>query len=87
MITPFELDSKSLYIYLKNKFSLNTDILDTARVREILNDKIDKEICNEIIKFLTICDQGRYSHEAINKEDSIIEAMGILLKGIDRDIS
>ena len=56
-------------------------------VREILNDKIDKELCNEIIKFLTICDQGRYSPEAINKEDSIIEEMRILLKRIDRDIS
>ena len=84
---PFELASKSLFIYLKNKFSLHTDILDTAMVREILNDKIDKELCNEIIKFLTICDQGRYSPEAINKEDSIIEEMRILLKRIDRDIS
>ena len=84
---PFELASRSLFIYLKNKFSLNTDILDTTRVREILNDKIDKELCNEIIKLLAICDQGRYSPGGINIEESIIEEMRILLKRIDRSIS
>ncbi len=84
---PFELASRSLFIYLKNKFSLNTDILDTTRVREILNDKIDKELCNEIIKLLAICDQGRYSPGGINIEKSIIEEMRILLKRIDRSIS
>ena len=84
---PFESASKSLYVYLKNKFSLNTENLDTIRVREILNDKIDEELCNEVIKVLTICDQGKYSPEAIGKEDGIIKEMRILLKQIDRNIS
>ena len=84
---PFESASKSLYVYLKNKFSLNTENLDTLRVREILNDKIDEELCNEVIKVLTICDQGKYSPEAIGKEDGIIKEMRILLKQIDRNIS
>ena len=84
---PFESASKSLYVYLKNKFSLNTENLDTLRVREILNDKIDEELCNEVIKVLTICDQGKYSPEAIDKEDGIIKEMRILLKQIDRNIS
>ncbi len=84
---PFESASKSLYVYLKNKFSLNTENLDTIRVREILNDKIDEELCNEVIKVLTICDQAKYSPEAIGKEDGIIKEMRILLKQIDRNIS
>ena len=84
---PFESASRSLYVYLKNKFSLNTENLDTLRVREILNDKIDQELCNEVIKVLTICDQGKYSPEAIGKEDEIIKEMRILLKQIDRNIS
>ena len=84
---PFESASKSLYKYLKNKFSLNTENLDTTRVREILNDKIDEELCNEVIKVLTICDQGKYSPESIDKEDGIIKEMRILLKQIDRNIS
>ena len=83
----FESASKSLYVYLKNKFSLNTENLDTTRVREILNDKIDEELCNEVIKVLTICDQGKYSPESIDKEDGIIKEMRILLKQIDRNIS
>ena len=61
--------------------------LDTIKVREILNDKIDEELCNEVIKVLTICDQGKYSPEAIGKEDGIIKKMRILLKQIDRNIS
>ena len=84
---PFESASKSLYKYLKNKFSLNTENLDTTKVREILNDKIDKELCNETMKVLTICDQGRYSPEGINKGEAIIEEMRTLLKRIDRNIS
>ena len=84
---PFQSASKSLYNYLKNKFSLNTENLDPVRVREILNDKIDKELCNEIIKVLTICDQGRYSPQAIDREDGIIKEMKTLLKQIDRNIS
>tara|TARA_B100000609_G_C16851970_1_gene250785 strand:- start:120 stop:482 length:363 start_codon:yes stop_codon:yes gene_type:complete len=84
---PFQSASKSLYKYLKNKFSLNTENLDPVRVREILNDKIDKELCNEIIKVLTICDQGRYSPQAIDREDGIIKEMKTLLKQIDRNIS
>ena len=75
------------YVYLKNKFSLNTENLDTARVREILNDKIDEELYNEVLKVLTICDQGKYSPESIDKEDGIIKEMRILLKQIDRNIS
>tara|TARA_Y100000768_G_scaffold113030_1_gene83305 strand:- start:4738 stop:6459 length:1722 start_codon:yes stop_codon:yes gene_type:complete len=84
---PFELASKSLYSYLKNKFSLNSDNLDITRVREILNDKIDKELCNEIIKILTTCDRGRFSPEAIDKGYGIIDEMRILLKRVDRHIS
>ena len=50
-------------------------------------EKIDEELCNEVIKILTICDQGKYSPEAIGKEDGIIKEMRILLKQIDRNIS
>ena len=84
---PFELASRSLFIYLKNKFTLNTEVLDTTKVREILNDKIDKELCNEIIKILTTCDRGRFSPEAIDKGYGIIDEMRILLKRVDRHIS
>ena len=53
---------------------------------------LDHDTCDfgpgsEFIKVLTICDQGKYSHEAIGKKDEIIEEMRILLKQIDRNIS
>ena len=84
---PFELASKTLYLYLKDRLSLPSENLDPAKVKVILSNKIDKNLCEKLINILLICDQGKYSPIAIDKKDTIIDEMAVLLKRIEKEIS
>ena len=81
---PFEVASKIFYIYLKDRLALRSDKLDPAKVKSILINKIDMDLFDELIDILTICDQGRYSPDAIDKKDTIIDEMAVLLNRIEK---
>jgi len=81
---PFEKASRIFYIYLKDRLALRSDKLDPAKVRSILINKIDMDLFDELIDILTICDQGRYSPDAIDKKDTIIDEMAVLLNRIEK---
>ena len=81
---PFEVASKIFYIYLKDRLALRSDNLDPAKVKSILIDKIDNGLFDELIDILTICDQGKYSPSALDKKDTIIDEMEVLLNRIDK---
>ena len=83
---PFEAASKAFYTYLKDKFTLPGDNLDPAEVRLILNDKLDKEIIDHIIEILMICDAGKYSPNAIEKQNTIKEDMLNMIKQVDKKL-
>ena len=83
---PFEAASKAFYMYLKDKFTLPGDNLDPAEVRLILNDKLDKEIIDYIIETLMICDAGKYSPDAIEKQNTIKEDMLNMIKQVDKKL-
>ena len=50
-------------------------------------DKVTKDICKELVDLLIVCDQGRYSPQAVNKKDTVINEMKVLLKKIDREMT
>ena len=81
---PFEKASRIFYIYLKDRLALRSDKLDPAKVRSILINKIDMDLFDELIDILTICDQGRYSPDAIDKKDTIIDEMAVLLNRVEK---
>ena len=81
---PFEVASRIFYIYLKDRLALRSDNLDTAKVKSILIDKIDNGLFDELIDILTICDQGKYSPSALDKKDTIIDEMAVLLNRIEK---
>ena len=83
---PFEAASKAFYSYLKDKFTLASN-LDPAKVKLILNDKLEKKIIDQIIKTLTICDAGKYSPDAIEKQDTIKKDMIEIIKKVDKRLS
>ena len=86
-VDPFELASKTLYQYLKDKLVLPSKNLDSSIVRNILYNKINKDLCNELVNLLTICDQGIYSPQAVNKKETILNEMTVLLKRIEKEIT
>lgn len=81
---PFEKASRIFYIYLKDRLALRSDKLDPAKVKSILINKIDMDLFDELIDILTICDQGRYSPDAIDKKDTIIDEMAVLLNRVEK---
>ena len=81
---PFEKSSRIFYIYLKDRLALRSDKLDPAKVKSILINKIDMDLFDELIDILTICDQGRYSPDAIDKKDTIIDEMAVLLNRVEK---
>ena len=86
-VDPFELASKTLYQYLKDKLILPSKNLDSSIVKNILFDKINEDLCNELVDLLIICDQGIYSPQAINKKETILNEMAVLLKRIEKEIT
>jgi len=81
---PFVVASRIFYIYLKDRLALRSDNLDPAKVKSILIDKIDNGLFDELIDILTICDQGKYSPSALDKKDTIIDEMAVLLNRIEK---
>ena len=57
------------------------------KVKLILNDKLEKKIIDQIIKTLTICDAGKYSPDAIERQDTIKKDMVDLIKQVDKQLS
>ena len=84
---PFELANKAFCQYLKDKLLLPSKNLDPILVKSILIDKVNKDICKELVDLLIVCDQGRYSPQAVNKKDTVINEMKVLLKKIDREMT
>ncbi len=84
---PFETASKAFYEYLKDKCSLSTNNLDPASVEMILNDKLEKKLIDRVIETLMICDAGKYSPNAIEREDTIKKEMVDIIKQVDKNLS
>jgi hypothetical protein len=84
---PFELANKAFCQYLKDKLSLSSKNLDPILVKSILIDKVKKDTCKELVDLLIVCDQGRYSPQAVNKKDTVLSEMRVLLKKIDREMT
>ena len=84
---PFELANKAFCQYLKDKLLLPSKNLDPNLVKSILIDKVNKDLCKELVDLLIVCDQGRYSPQVVNKKDTVLYEMRVLLKKIDREIT
>ncbi|MAV96750.1 MAG: hypothetical protein CMG06_06380 [Candidatus Marinimicrobia bacterium] len=61
--------------------------LEDIKILESEIDKVNKDICKELVDLLIVCDQGRYSPQAVNKKDTVINEMKVLLKKIDREMT
>jgi hypothetical protein len=80
----FELCTSTLYTYLKEKYFLQTDKLDSSRIQFLLSSQLSTEEINSIIQLLNRCDAARFSPEGTHSKSSIIDETILLLKNINR---
>ena len=77
------IDSKIIYLYLKEKFHLPNSNLDSASVRSLLVDKIDDHQLYDLIELIKLCDSFSYG-QATNKNENIYRKSIELLSEINR---
>ena len=80
----FELCTSTLYTYLKEKYFLQTDKLDSSRIQSLLNSKLSKEDISSIVQLLNRCDAARFSPESAHSKSNIIDETILLLKQINK---
>ena len=85
-VDPFQIASDTFYLYLKEKLNLSSKNLDPATVGNILKDRLDSKLYNQMIDLLVICDAGRYAPDAIDKENKVLIEMKHILKLIDIEL-
>ena len=77
------IDSKIIYLFLKEKFHLPSSNLDPASVRSLLMNRIENNQLNDLIELIKLCDSfsfGQASNENVNIYRKSIE----LLNDINR---
>ena len=77
------IDSKIIYLYLKEKFHLPNSNLDPASVRSLLINKIDDHQLYDLIQLIKLCDSFSYG-QAPNENENIYRKSIELLKEINR---
>ena len=80
----FNISASVLYIYLKEKFYLQTDKMDPTTVQTILEKYIPEQEMNELIQLLYRCDAARFSPQSADYKSNIIPDTISILKKIDK---
>ena len=77
------IDSKIIYLFLKEKFHLPNSNLDSASVKSLLMKKIDNNQLNDLVELIKLCDSFSYG-QAHNENENIYRKSIELLNGINR---
>tara|TARA_S200000501_G_scaffold353209_1_gene372801 strand:+ start:51467 stop:53173 length:1707 start_codon:yes stop_codon:yes gene_type:complete len=80
---PFNVASRSIYFYLKNKLSLDSHNLDPTRVDELISDRLTKDDKKNLIELLKVCDAGQFAPGGKKRESTIIVEAKFILKKVD----
>ena len=71
---------------LKDKLNLPSVNLDPAKVRVVLEDKVDNKLCNQLVGLLITCDEGKYSPNINGKREKITDEVIELLSILDKEL-
>ena len=77
------IDSRIIYVFLKEKFHLPSSNLDSASVKSLLMKKIDNNQLNDLVELIKLCDSFSYG-QASNEYQNIHRKSIELLNNINR---
>ena len=77
------IDSRIIYVFLKEKFHLPSSNLDSASVKSLLMKKIDNNQLNDLVELIKLCDSFSYG-QASNENQNIHRKSIELLNNINR---
>ena len=80
---PFNVVSRSIHFYLKNKLSLDSHNLDPTIVDELISDRLTTDHKNSLIRLLKDCDAGQFAPGGKEKKSTIVVEAKSILKEID----
>ena len=66
----FSVASQAIYVFVQEKFLLSSKNFDQAYVKNLLENRVDDAIIEELIYLLKICDAGKYSPDQKRMEKS-----------------
>ena len=77
------IDSKIIYLFLKEKFHLPNSNLDPSSARSLLMNRIEGNQLNELVELIKVCDSFSYG-QVSNENENIYRKSIELLIDIDR---
>ena len=77
------IDSKIIYLFLKEKFHLPNSNLDPLSAKSLLMNRIEDNQLNELVELIKLCDSFSYG-QALNENDDIYGKSIELLSEINR---
>ena len=77
------IDSKIIYLFLKERFHLPNSNLDPSSARSLLMNRIEDNQLNELVELIKLCDSFSYG-QASNENENIYRKSIELLIDINR---
>ena len=77
---PFNVVSRSIHFYLKNKLSLDSHNLDPTMVDGVISDRLTTDHKNSLVRLLKDCDTDQFAPGGKKKSTIVVEAKSILKK-------
>ena len=77
------IDSKIIYLFLKEKFHLPNSNLDPASARNLLMNRVEDNQLNDLVELIKLCDSFSYG-QASNENENVYKKSIELLKDINR---
>ena len=76
-------NSKIIYVFLKDRFQLSNANLDTRSISGLLKNFIPKDLLNELIELVKICDRMSYGFASLDDKKIVSQNISKILKKID----
>jgi hypothetical protein len=76
-------NSKIIYVFLKDRFQLSNANLDTRSISDLLKNFIPKDLLNELIELVKICDRMSYGFASLGDKKIVSQNISKILKKID----
>ena len=74
------IDSKIIYLFLKEKFHLPNSNLDPSSARSLLMNRIEDNQLNELVELIKVCDSFSYGQVSNENENIYRKSIELLIE-------
>ena len=74
------IDSKIIYLFLKEKFHLPNSNLDPSSARSLLTNRLEDNQLNELVELIKVCDSFFYGQVSNENENIYRKSIELLIE-------